>query len=88
MNRVLEAVEDRADYFGNGVPDFEVALASMKSYYRMMARPGASTRDILGLRLPWGQRIKLWVVMKAPRTAAFLSRFKSGRASRWLVRLK
>jgi len=88
MNRVLEAVEDRADYFGNGVPDFEVALASMKSYYRLMARPGASTRDILGLRLPWGQRIKLWVVMKAPRTAAFLSRFKSGRASRWLARLK
>jgi glycosyltransferase involved in cell wall biosynthesis len=88
MNRVLEAVGDRAAFFGAGVPGFEEALTSMKSYYQLMARPEASTRDIFGLRLPRGQRLKLWVVLKRPRTAAFLSRFKSGRASRWLARLK
>jgi len=88
MSRVLETVEERAAFFGDGVPGFEEALNSMKSYYRLMARPGASTRAILGLRLPRGQRLKLWVVLKRPRTAAFLSRLKSGRASRWLARLK
>jgi len=88
MNRILDAVEARSAFFGAGVPGFDEALASMKSYYRLMARPGASTREILGLKMPWSRRGKLWLILKSPRTAAFLSRFKSGRASRWLFRLK
>jgi len=88
MGRVLEAVTERTPFFGEGVPGFAEALASMKKYYALMARPKTATLEILGLRLPWGQRLKLWVVLKSPRAAALLSRFKSGRASRWLARLK
>jgi len=88
MTLVLEAVEKRAAFFGDGVPGFESRLASMKSYYALMSRPGVTTKDILGLRLPRGQALKLWVVLKAPRTAAFVSRFKSRRASRLLARMK
>jgi glycosyltransferase involved in cell wall biosynthesis len=88
MIRVLEAIRVRADFFGDGVPGFEEALTSMKRYYSLMSGPDATTREILGSRLPRGQKLKLWVVLKCPRTAAILSRFKSGRTSRWLGRLK
>ena len=88
MALVLEAVGKRSAFFGEGVPGFGEHLATMKKYYKLMARPGVSTGDILGLRLPWGQTLKLWVVLKAPRAATFISRFKSRRISRLLAWLK
>ena len=88
MGLILDAVESRSAFFGEGVSGFAEALASMKGYYRLMARPDASMKEIFGLKLPWCQRWKLWFVLKSPRMAALLSRFKSGRASRWLSRLK
>jgi len=88
MILVLEAVDQRSAFFGEGVPGFGEHLASMKKYYKLMARPGASTKDILGLRLPRGQTLKLWVVLKMPRVATFVSRYKSRRTSRLLARMK
>lgn len=88
MLLVLEAVEKNSAFFGEGVPAFGERLAEMRKYYRVSARPGASTGDILGLRLPLGRTLKLWMVLKAPRAASFVSRFKAGRASRLLSRMK
>jgi len=88
MGLILKAVEEHAEFFGRDVPDFGERLALMQKYYELMARPRVSTNDILGLRLPPGQAMKLWIVLKMPRTAATLSRFKSKRASWWLSRLK
>lgn len=88
MILILKAVEGRAGFFGEDVPDFGKRLARMRNYYEVMAGPRIGTKDILRLRLPWGQTVKLWIVCKSPRTASALSRFKSKRRSRLLSRLK